>query len=133
MVDLFGKKISDQKPIQYSLNKLFGISNHSINLMCKQLGLNPSIKLKNLNYIQIRKLQKFIEDNFIFEQVLKTQLSLQREKLNAIKLRRSIRFLRGFPIRGQRTRSNSSSLKRRNKQLQKKTKKIKQQKIKKKK
>jgi ribosomal protein S13 len=120
MVNLFGKKLAEHKPIKHSLNKLFGISNSSINLVCQQLGFNSSIKLKLLDKRHIRKLQKFIENKLDFEQTLKIKLLKQREKLTNIRLTRSIRFIQGYPVRGQRTHSNCARLKRKNQKLRKK-------------
>ena len=117
MLYIFKKKKLTKKAIFFSLTSIFGISLTTSNKICNFLGINPSTKINDLNNTQIKKLLKYIENNLTVDNDLKKTLLTNKKNLLDIKKIKSLRILKGLPIRGQRTRTNAKTVKRLNKKL----------------
>ena len=112
MLYIFDKTIPTDKTIMHSLTYLFGINFFNSKRICKNIGLNPSVRVNTLNKSQIRKLEAYIDKNLLIEQDLRKQLTLLKKNLINIKTSRGLRSLRGLPVRGQRTHTNRKTVKR---------------------
>jgi len=111
MLYIFGKNIPIEKKIVHSLTHLFGINLFKSNQVCKNMGINPSVRMNSLKKSKIRKLIQYIDQNIVIEQNLKKNLILKKQKLVEIKSYRGLRNLQGLPIRGQRTHTNKKTSK----------------------
>lgn len=111
MLFFFGKTISESKKNLYSLKKIFGLNKTSLKKIFKNLGINQNSKLKELNKIQIDKLIKYIDKNYIIEQDLKKNIKENLSHLYNIKNYKGIRLLKGLPVNGQRTHTNAKTSK----------------------
>ena len=106
MLYIFGKTIPTTKKISYSLINLFGINFYNSKKICKNIGLNPSVRINSLKKVQIKKLTKYIDKNLTIEKDLKKKLIFQKKNLINIKTNRGLRNFKGLPVRGQRTHTN---------------------------
>lgn len=113
MLYIFGKTIPVNKKLIYSLTYLFGINSYNSKQICKNIGVNPSVRVNSLKKSQIRKLIQYIDKHLVIEQDLKKQLLLQKKNLITIKMARGLRTLKGLPVRGQRTHTNCKTIKKR--------------------
>lgn len=111
MLYIFGKTIPVDKTILHSLTYLFGIHLYNAQKICAHIGLNPSVRVNTLKKSQIRKLIQFIDQHLMIEQDLKKEITLKKQHLITMKTYRGLRRLRGLPIRGQRTHTNSKTAK----------------------
>ena len=111
MLYIFGKTIPVDKTILHSLTYLFGINFYNSKKICKHIGLNPSVRVNTLKKSQIRKLIQYIDKYFMIEQDLKKYITLKKQNLITMKTYRGLRRLKGLPIRGQRTHTNSKTAK----------------------
>jgi len=111
MLYIFGKTIPTDKKIIYSLTKLFGINFYNSKKICKNVGINPSVRINSLKKNQIRKIIQYIDQNLIIEQDLKRNYILNKKNLINIKSIRGLRNLNGLPVRGQRTHTNRKTSK----------------------
>lgn len=111
MLYIFGKTIPVNKKVIYSLTYLFGINSYSSKKICKNIGINPSVRINSLKKSQIRQLIQYIDQNLIIEQDLKKNLILKKKNLVNIKNHRGLRNLKGLPVRGQRTHTNRKTSK----------------------
>lgn len=111
MLYIFGKTIPVNKKIIYSLTNIFGINSYNSKKICKNIGINPSVRINSLKKNQIRKLIQYIDQNLVIEQDLKRNIILNKKNLINIKSYRGLRNLQGLPIRGQRTHTNSKTSK----------------------
>jgi small subunit ribosomal protein S13 len=69
--------------------------------------------MKDLNQGTIIKIIKWVEKNkIVIESALKQKTILDINKLKYIKIYRGLRHIYGLPVRGQRTKTNASSAKR---------------------
>lgn len=104
MIYISETDLAENKSIYFSLTKIFGINKFNSFLICKKIGLTPSLKVHQLTSDQILKLIKCIEKSN-----LKKSKIMLAKKLIQIKAYKGIRRLRGYPIRGQRTHTNAKT------------------------
>lgn len=108
MIYILDTEISNKKSIFFSLRKVYGLGLFQTKFVCKQLGLSPNLKTSNLSVEQINKLIKYIENSDLkITSELKKVQSLILKNLINIKSYRGLRRLKGLPVRGQRTHTNS--------------------------
>ena len=110
MIYLFETKLYDNKSIIFALSAVYGIGvNQSIKI-CKKLGFSINLKIKNLSEAQTKKIIKLIEtSDLIITSDLKKFKSLLFKTLVSIKSYKGLRKIKGLPIRGQRTHTNSKT------------------------
>lgn len=93
-----------------NLNKKFGVGKSTAKLIFKQLGFSNNLLIDALNSEQVDNLNRqILFNNVKTDQELKKIISKTLEKLVAIKSRKGLRKLKGYPVRGQRTHSNAST------------------------
>lgn len=125
MSRIFGYVLPQDKTIQIALTQIFGIGKKlSLNIL-KQFDIEPFIKLENLSENILTPLYTYLEDQCIFEAKLKKIINNNIDRLKVIKSYRGYRHINNLPTRGQRTRTNAQTAKKRNTSAKtKKTKKI---------
>jgi small subunit ribosomal protein S13 len=112
MIYIFETEILNNKPIYFSLQKIYGIGKKQSNLLCKKLGFSYNLKTSNLSSDQLVKLIKSIEKSqLILTNELKKYQSLSLRTLIDIKSYKGLRRLKGLPVRGQRTHTNAQTAK----------------------
>jgi small subunit ribosomal protein S13 len=105
-------ELKDNLKVSVSLTKIYGIKKKNASIICKSLGFADDLKVFELNYIQKEKLSRFItSSSLIINTELKKKNSLINQKLIDIKSYKGLRRLKGYPVRGQRTRSNAKTAK----------------------
>jgi small subunit ribosomal protein S13 len=112
MLILFGKKISDDKPVRYALTKIFGIGITRSSLICNFLNIPFNLKIKDLTENQKFQITTYIKENFCVDLQLKTQIKNNIQDFIDIKSVRGFRHRSNLPVRGQRTHSNGKTRKR---------------------
>lgn len=108
---LFNKTLKSSINILRALTVLYGINRYQSKQICKQIGINPQSKMSLIRKSHINLLTKYISRNIKIEQFLKRSKRKKLKKLLRIKLNRALRFRRGLPVRGQRTRTNAKTIK----------------------
>lgn len=113
MIYIFETEILKNKSLQFSLQKIYGIGKKQSSLLCKQLGFSKNFKTSDLSKDQIFRLIKRIENSnlILTSELKKLQISLFRNSVE-IKSYKGLRRLKGLPVRGQRTHTNSKTSKR---------------------
>ena len=110
MIFILETELLEKKSVYFSLTSIFGINQYQALVICKKLGLSANCKLSILTSEQIVKLIKFIEKlNLLISYDLKKSNILLTKKQIQIKTYKSIRKLRGLPVRGQRTHTNGKT------------------------
>ena len=108
MVYFFESEFPQNQSIFFSLIYIYGIGKYNSFLVCKQLGFSKNLKVKNLSKEQINKIIKIFEYlNLQLTSDLKKSKLLAVKKLILIKSYKGLRALKGLPVRGQRTHTNS--------------------------
>lgn len=116
MVFILNVNLKNSSKVLYSLIKLHGFGFQLARLMLNDLNIGYNCRIKDLNQNNIIKIIKWVENNKIMiESTLKQKTILDINKLVSIKIYRGLRHVYGLPVRGQRTRTNASSVRKKTK------------------
>jgi len=110
MVRICGVNIPDQKRIEISLGYIYGIGRFLSNKILKTANVSPDKRAKDLTPEEINRLQEIIEKNYRIEGDLHREIQGNIRRLKEIGSYRGIRHLRKLPTRGQRTKTNSRTV-----------------------
>lgn len=107
MARIAGINLPNEKRIEASLQYIYGIGPSLTKRILKETGVNPDTRTKNLDDNELNKLREFIEKRFKVEGQLRQQVTGNIKRLREIASYRGIRHMKGLPVRGQRTKTNS--------------------------
>ena len=112
MVQLLGTNLKNNYKVLDGFSKLYGLGKHTTKLMLNDLNIGCDFRIKDLNQNAFVKIIKWIEKNqIIVENTLRQKIALNIDKLKSIKTYRGLRHSYHLPTRGQRTKTNASSVK----------------------
>jgi small subunit ribosomal protein S13 len=106
---ILGITIPDTKRLEISLTTLYGIGRSRAIDILKKAKIDPSIKAKDLTVDQENDIRKIIESLKI-EGDLKREVASNIKRLKDIKTYRGSRHAKRLPARGQRTKTNSRTI-----------------------
>lgn len=113
MVRILGNNLSNKKKIYIALTSIYGIGISTSKRILNQLNIDPETKVTDLTESNISVLRDTLEtEEFKLEGDLKRLISLNIKRLIDINSVRGRRHLKGLPVRGQRTRTNSRTSRR---------------------
>ena len=113
MVRLLGNNLAKKKKIYIALTCIYGIGIARSLKLLNRLHIDPNLKVLELSESNISALRDLLETNeFKLEGDLKRLISLNIKRLIDINSVRGRRHLKGLPVRGQRTRTNSRTSRR---------------------
>jgi len=107
---LLGVNIPDNKRVEAALPYFYGVGLSRARRILQATGINPDKRTKDLNPQEINAIKEFIEKSYKVEGELR---QLLRQNINLLKEINSYRGLRHswhLPARGQRTRTNSRTV-----------------------
>jgi len=110
MARIAGVNIPDDKRIAVALTYIYGIGHPRSKQILAALKLDPNTRTKAISEGEINKLKDYIEKNFTIEGELKHQKQLNIRRLRDIGCYRGIRHAKGLPVRGQRTKTNTRTV-----------------------
>jgi small subunit ribosomal protein S13 len=110
MARIAGITIPNDKRIIIALTYLYGIGSTRSAQVLSALGFNPDMRTSELSEADVNKLKEYIEKNFTIEGELKHQKMMNIKRLKDIGCYRGTRHMRGLPSRGQRTRTNTRTI-----------------------
>jgi small subunit ribosomal protein S13 len=103
---ILGITIPDEKRVEIGLTALYGIGRPLAHRILDEAKVAYDTKGGEVTAEQENKIKKVIEGLKI-EGDLKREISANVKRLKDIKAYRGVRHMRGLPVRGQRTKSNS--------------------------
>jgi small subunit ribosomal protein S13 len=103
---ILGITIPDEKRVEIGLTTLYGIGRSRAQEILKEAGVPMDKKVKEVTLEEENKIRAMIE-KFTLEGDLKREVAANVKRLKDIKAYRGVRHMRGLPVRGQRTKSNS--------------------------
>ncbi|MFA6860094.1 MAG: 30S ribosomal protein S13 [Clostridia bacterium] len=106
MARIAGIDLPREKRLEIGLTYIYGIGRAVSNKILKETGLNPDIRVKDLDENDVAKLRNYIEKNYPVEGDLRKEVALNIKRLVEIGSYRGVRHRRGLPVRGQNTRTN---------------------------
>lgn len=113
MVRILGNNLSNRKKVYIALTCIYGIGVPTSHKILTQLHIDPNLKVSELTETHVSALRDLLEtEEFQLEGNLKRLISLNIKRLIDINSFRGRRHLKGLPVRGQRTRTNSRTSRR---------------------
>lgn len=98
------------KRIEIALTYIYGIGNTTAKKILAAVKIDPNIRVKNLKEDDEAKIREFIKANFKIEGDLKREVLGNIKRLREIKCYRGVRHGKNLPVRGQRTKTNSRTV-----------------------
>jgi small subunit ribosomal protein S13 len=111
MPRLLGVDIPNDKPTVISLTYLYGIGPKLARDLCRQVGIDPERKARDLREQELAALAALLDKDYTVEGQLRRKVAQDIARLKDIGCYRGIRHRRGLPVRGQRTRTNARTRK----------------------
>lgn len=99
------------KRIEVALTYIYGIGQPTATKICKETGVDPDIRVKDLTEADEAKLREYIDKNLIVEGDKRREVQLNIKRLIEVGCYRGVRHRRGLPVRGQRTKTNARTRK----------------------
>ena len=108
---LMGTDLKDHKSIELSLTAIYGIGRSLAKKICRFCKVEASTKVINLSAPAAEKLRSEV-NNLLLEGDLRRFILSNIRRLKIINCYRGMRHRKGLPTRGQRTRTNSRTVRR---------------------
>ena len=103
-----------KKNLIIALSSLYGIGLKQASYICKKQGFGKTFKVSDLSEDQLSKLQNFLSKSKLLVNYELRKVQTQHTKfLVSINCYRGLRRKKGLPVRGQRTRTNARTCKKR--------------------
>jgi len=110
MPRIAGINIPEQKHIEIALTYIFGIGLSLSRKILATAGINPQRRASELTSQELSRLKEIIEKNHKIEGELKREIMMNIKRLRDIGSWRGIRHIKGLPVRGQRTKTNTRTI-----------------------
>ena len=99
------------KRIEAALTYIYGIGQPTATKICKETGVNPDIRVKDLSEDDVAKLREYIDKHLIVEGDKRREVQLNIKRLIEVGCYRGTRHRKGLPVRGQKTKTNARTRK----------------------
>ncbi len=107
---IIGVNLPDNKRLEAALPYIYGIGPSLARKILTDTKINPDKRAKDLEPNEVSRIKEYIEKNFKVEgelrQVIKQNIGLLKE----LQAYRGLRHMRHLPVRGQRTKTNSRTV-----------------------
>ena len=110
MARISGIDIPREKRVEVALTYIYGIGLTRAQTILEKSGVNPDIRVKDLDDSDVQKLRAVTEE-FTLEGDLRRQEGMALKRLQDIGCVRGRRHRMSLPVRGQRTRTNARTRK----------------------
>lgn len=110
MPRIAGVNIPENKPIEIALTYIFGIGRSLSRRILHEVNLNPNVKASKLTADEVNLLKDLIEKRYKVEGELRREIMMNIKQLKDIGCWRGIRHIKKLPVRGQRTRTNTRTV-----------------------
>jgi len=110
MPRIAGVEIPENKKIWVALTYIYGIGRTLSWKILREAKVNPESKAKDLKPEELNRLKEIIEKNYKVEGELRREKLMNIKRLKDIGCWRGLRHIKGLPVRGQRTRTNSRTV-----------------------
>lgn len=107
MIRIAGVTIPENKRIDASLPYIFGIGRPMAVKILEEAKIDPSIRAGKLTQEEVGRLRDIVEKKYKVEGDLKREIMMNIKRLRDVGCYRGIRHMKGLPVRGQRTKTNS--------------------------
>ncbi len=110
MPRIAGVNIPENKQIETALTYIYGIGLSLSRKILDKVEVPPHKLASQLSSEEVNKLKDMIEKNFKIEGELRRERMMAIKRLKDISCWRGLRHIKGLPVRGQRTRTNTRTV-----------------------
>lgn len=110
MARIAGINIPDNKPIEISLTSIYGIGRTTSQTILDSLHIERGRRAKDLSADEVNRLRDAIEKTYKVEGDLRHIVKTNIKRLKEINCYRGTRHQKGLPVRGQRTKTNTRTV-----------------------
>jgi small subunit ribosomal protein S13 len=111
MPRIAGIDVPANKRGEIALTAIFGIGRSRAVEILTKVGVDPNVKAEDWTEEQTRSVRRKIEDEYLVEGALRSDVQMNIKRLIDIGCYRGLRHRRGLPVRGQRTQCNARTRK----------------------
>ena len=109
-IRIAGVVLPNNKNIDVAITSIYGIGISRARGILAELGINNLVKTKSLKEADVNRLREAIEKKFVLEGDLRRELQANIRRLKEISSYRGSRHIKNLPVRGQRTKTNSRTV-----------------------
>lgn len=109
-IRISGVNLPEKKRITIALTSIYGIGRPLSSRILQELGINLSTKTRDLTASEEQALRGYIEKNVKVEGELKREIMQNIRHLKEVNSHRGARHAKHLPVRGQRTKTNSRTV-----------------------
>jgi small subunit ribosomal protein S13 len=110
MARIAGVTLPSNKRLQVALTYIYGVGDSRAKVILKETGVNPDVRVKDMTEPEVAKVRDHIEKGLKVEGELRREVLSSIKRLKEIGSYRGTRHGRGLPARGQRTKTNSRTV-----------------------
>lgn len=107
IIRIAGVTLPQNKRIEASLPYIYGVGWSASKRILAAVKIDPNKKTSELTEVEVSRIREFIEKNYMVEGGLRQQVSGNIKIKKEIGCYQGIRHIRGLPVRGQQTRTNT--------------------------
>jgi len=111
MARLSGVDLPRDKRMEIALTYIYGIGRTRSKELLNATGVNPDLRARDLSDEDVIRLRDYIETNFKVEGDLRREVNADIRRKIEIGCYEGLRWRRGLPVRGQRTKTNARTRK----------------------
>jgi len=111
MARIAGVDLPRDKRVEIGLTYVYGIGRTRALSALVATGIDPNIRVRDLDDAQVKQLRDHIEANYQVEGDLRREVAQSIKRKVDIGCYQGIRHRRGLPVRGQRTHTNARTRK----------------------
>ena len=105
-----GVNIPDEKRVMIALTRLYGVGFARAREIITAAEIAPEKRARELTPEEVNRIQSMLEKSLKIEGELRQVVKQNIARLKDIKAYRGVRHLRKLPVRGQRTKTNSRTV-----------------------
>lgn len=105
-----GVNLPENKKILIALTYIYGIGRSLAWKILNDAKIDPQKKTKDLTPDETNRLKSIIEKNYKVEGELRREVMMNIKRFKDIGCWRGLRHIKGLPVRGQRTRTNTRTV-----------------------
>lgn len=109
-VRIAGINIPENKRVEIALTYIYGIGVSLSRKILSQLKINQDTRVNKLSNDEVNNLRDTIEKDHIVEGDLRQKKMMNIKRLKDIGCYRGMRHIKGLPVRGQRTKTNTRTV-----------------------
>lgn len=109
-VRIAGVTIPNDKKVLFSLPYIYGIGRTMAAKILAQAKVDVNTKVKDLKDEEVNRIREIVEKSHIVEGDLRREVASNIKRLKEVGSLRGHRHSRGLPVRGQRTKTNSRTV-----------------------